>query len=293
MSILTDVRQASQTLVDQLSHRLADLPKPVLAVIGAGDMATERLLELTESLRETLAEKTPDVDVRELATDFADDFPAKAQQALRDFAAGAGEFVENAPTKAGEFFAELSERLSHLPAKLGELQESATDLPGKVTEQAGNVREQVGEFAEQLAPENIKETASAYAQLAGTVVGNLAERGEQVWDRIRGVEVPVVVEAAKKAPTKPVAKAAKVETKPVAAAKATPKAAAVKPAAAKPAAPKPAAPKAAAKPAAPKPAAPKPAAPKPAAPKAAATTATPAAAAVDPKVATQPTLSDN
>ena len=55
MSLQTNVKSAADSAVEQISARFPDLPKPLLAAIGAGDVAIERLA----SLRQQLSDQVP------------------------------------------------------------------------------------------------------------------------------------------------------------------------------------------------------------------------------------------
>lgn len=261
MSILTDLREASETAVEQLATRFTDLPRPVLAVIGAGDLAVERLAEFGEQLRERvpstdeLTEAVSEMasvrsveDAREVASQWPAKAQAKAQKAAAEVASSLEEVAATAPAKVQGF-----------------VQGVVSEFPGKVSE-----------IREALDPEVLKQTVEGYSQLAGNVYESLADRGEAAWAKVvKSVPTPggVVKAAAPKTRTQAAKPAAK-PARPAATARAT-AAEKVKPTAKT--APKPATAR--------KPAATKAATPKPA-PKAA---ATPAASKADHS---QPTLSN-
>ena len=261
MSLITDIRAVSENAVEQLAARFSDLPRPLLAAIGAGDMAVERLADLRESLSDSIGERVSgtslDVtDVRSAATDLGSkvsDLPSKAQKVASDVAGSIESFAAEAPGKAQEL-------ISTLPEKLAELQAAA----------------------QSLSPDAVKETLEAYTQLAGMIYGNLADRGGKTWSKVTatGLHPGAVVEAvaAKARPAKPAAKApaaapaTKAPAAPAASAPTATKAPRAKatPVATTVSAPQPRAPRVAAPKAAPaKPVASKSAAAKPAAPKAA------------------------
>jgi len=156
MSLITDLRAVSGNAVEQLAARFADLPRPVLAAIGAGDMAVERLAELRESLGESLPARPGNplhgTDVRAAMADL----PTRAQKVASDVAAGMEQFAGEAPGRAQDLLAQL-------PDKLAELQTAA-------------------QF---LSPDAVKETVGAYSQLAGMIYGSLAERGDKAWSKVR------------------------------------------------------------------------------------------------------------
>lgn len=210
MSFLTDLRAVSEGVVEQVAGRFTDLPRPLLAAIGAGDVAVERLAELREQLRDALpgTEELAEVakarnieDVRSLAGHL----PAKAQQAAAGVASSIEQYLAQAPAKAQELVAEL-------PTK-------------------------VAEFSQALSPETVRETLEAYTQLAGHIYGNLADRGETAWEKVVGsglIPGAVVEQAAPKPAAKPAATKPAAATKPTRAA-ATPRATAKSEVKAKPA----------------------------------------------------------
>lgn len=250
MSLITDIRAVSENAVEQLAARFSDLPRPLLAAIGAGDMAVERLADLRESLSDSIGERvsSPSLDVTDVRSAAADlgskvsDLPSKAQKVAADVAGSIESFAAEAPGKAQEL-------ISTLPEKLAELQAAA----------------------QSLSPDAVRETLEAYTQLAGMIYGNLADRGGKTWSKVTatGIHPGAVVDAvaAKARPSKPAATtpAPKATTFKAPAPKA-PRAKAA-PVATTMTGPKPRAPRAAAPTVAAKPAAP--AATKPAAPKAA------------------------
>lgn len=156
MSLITDLRAVSGNAVEQLAARFADLPRPVLAAIGAGDMAVERLAELRESLGESLPARPGNplhgTDVRAAMADL----PTRAQKVASDVAGSMEQFAGEAPGRAQDLLAQL-------PDKLAELQTAA-------------------QF---LSPDAVKETVEAYSQLAGMIYGSLAERGDKAWSKVR------------------------------------------------------------------------------------------------------------
>ncbi|SDO94012.1 hypothetical protein SAMN04515671_2418 [Nakamurella panacisegetis] len=272
MSLITDIRAVSENAVEQLAARFSDLPRPLLAAIGAGDMAVARLADLRESLSESIGDRVspPSLDVTDVRSAAADlgakvvDLPSKAQKVAADVAGSIESFAAEAPAKAQEL-------ISTLPDKLAELQAAA----------------------QSLSPDAVRETLEAYTQLAGMIYGNLADRGDKTWNKVRatGLHPGAVVDAvaARTRPAKAPAAKAPAAKAPAAKATAAKVPAAKAPAAKVPAAKAPAvrAPRAKVTPVAtpvatPKPRAPRAATPKATgagAPKASAAKATPRAAA--------------
>ncbi|MET3806206.1 hypothetical protein ABIB25_003216 [Nakamurella sp. UYEF19] len=170
MSLITDIRAVSENAVEQIAARFSDLPRPLLAAIGAGDMAIERLADLRESFAGSVGEhvSVPSVDAGDLRSAVGD-FPARAQKVASEVAGSVEKFAAEAPAKAQEFIAQL-------PEKLAEVQTAA----------------------QSLSPDAAKETIEAYTQLAGMIYGSLADRGGKRWSKVRaaGIRPGVVIDAA-------------------------------------------------------------------------------------------------
>jgi hypothetical protein len=183
MSLLTDIRHVSDSAIDQLAGQFHDLPRPLLAAIGAGDMAVERLAKLREQLTDNIGTPSGD-DVKSLAADL----PARAQKIAGEVAHNLEQFAASAPEKAQKLIGEL-------PAKASELTDS-------------------------LSPANIRGTVEAYTQLVAMVYDNLAERGSKATDKVRAqagkaadvVEAPATPKPAKAGNTT-AAKTAKAATR--------------------------------------------------------------------------------
>ena len=186
MSLLTDIRHVSDSAIEQLAGQFHDLPRPLLAAIGAGDLAVERLAKLREQLTDGIsATGTPSGDDVKA---FAADLPARAQKIAGEVAHNLEQFAAGAPEKAQQLIGEL-------PAKASELTDS-------------------------LSPANIRGTVEAYTQLVAMVYDNLAERGSKATDKVRAqagradvVDAPVATGAtrsttAKAGTTKPSARKA-------------------------------------------------------------------------------------
>ena len=187
MSFLTDLRTVSASMIEQVAGRFPDLPEPLLAAIGAGDMAVERLAELRDSLEHSAPGAG---DLRDIATDL----PGRAQKAVADVTASLEKFATDAPAKAQHL-------ISELPAKAQEVGQSLT-------------------------PDTVRQTIEAYTQLAGVIYGNLAKRGGHTWSHVRdaGLTPGTVVAPAKAtadttkpaAPAKPRSRTVKPNSKPAA-----------------------------------------------------------------------------
>ncbi|AZI58924.1 hypothetical protein EH165_13025 [Nakamurella antarctica] len=174
MSFITDIRAVSESALNQLSDRFADLPRPLLAAIGAGDLAVATLAELRESLAQgwdlapVSAARMPDAeDVKDAALEvreFAEDLPAKLHKAASDVIESMEKFVSDAPAKTQQLVAEL---------------------PDKVTE-----------IRQALSAEQLREAVDGYTQLAGAIYGSLADRGDKTWAKVTAThESPASAEA--------------------------------------------------------------------------------------------------
>ena len=176
MSLITDIRAVSENAVEQLAARFNGLPRPLLAAIGAGDMALERLAELREAVQDSIGDRVsaPSIDitdVRSAASDLGSkvsDLPSRAQKIAADVAGGIEQLAAEAPAKAQEMIAQMPEKLAEFQAA-----------------------------AQSLSPDTVKETVDAYTHLAGMIYGNLADRGDKTWTRVRasGVHPGGVVDA--------------------------------------------------------------------------------------------------
>ena len=62
MSLVTDIRSVSESAMEQIADQFDDLPRPLLAAIGAGDLAVQSLAALRQSLMEQVATTTVDAD---------------------------------------------------------------------------------------------------------------------------------------------------------------------------------------------------------------------------------------
>lgn len=225
MSVFTEIKNLSDTATRKILAQFGDLPSPLRAAIGAGDIAIEHLANLRDQVKEKVGDHMPT------------SLSAPDAQDMKDFAAG---LPERATTIAREVAARIETLASETP---GKVQHLVAELPGKVSEVANS-----------FSPENIKTTLESYTQFVAHIYDNLTERGDDITAQARedaadkdAEEAPAPAATAKKtAAKKPTAKkpAAK-KTAATTAATATP--ASKKPAAKKTAAQKPAAKKSATK----------------------------------------------
>lgn len=156
MSLLTDIRNISDAAIEELTARFGDVPRPLLAAIGAGDLAAERLIRLREQVGERFGEAFSTAEgmpSRDDVKDFASDLPGKAQKVAGDIARHLEQFASEAPGRAQQLIGELPARAQ--------------------------------EFSNSLSPENLRNTIDAYTQLVGQIYGNLAERGGETVAKAR------------------------------------------------------------------------------------------------------------
>lgn len=189
MALIDDLRAVSENAVEQLAARFSELPRPLLAAIGAGDMAVARFADLRESLAD-LGDRVgpPSVDIPDVRATVADlpgkarkvvaDLPSRAQRAAGDLPSRAQQAAGDLPSRAQEIAAEVATGIEHFAAEApARVQELLAQLPDKLAE--------VQIAAQSLSPDQVRETVDAYAQLAGMIFGNLADRGDRTWTRVR------------------------------------------------------------------------------------------------------------
>ncbi|MDQ2638768.1 MAG: heparin-binding hemagglutinin [Actinomycetota bacterium] len=191
-----------------------DLKAPLLAAVGAADLALERVNEIVATLRERAGDARSDAETRvgesrarikglqdELPSQFGDLRERLTSEELRKFAEGYAEAAQTTYTKLIERGEAALERLRSQPA----LEEAAS---------------RVEEYTDQA------------VELTQEALGNVASQTRAVGERaakLVGVELPKktesaaapVKQAAKKAPAKK-APAKKVSSSPAPAKKATP-----------------------------------------------------------------------
>ena len=162
MSVIGDLRAVSGDAVTRLAVRFSDLPRPVLAAIGAGDFLVEQVAELREAVGGPTGGSRPG--------------PANTAGSTGatgpDGSTGSSPDEEQDPffraqRAAGDLAAEIPERMARLTAEFPERVADLTALAG------------------QFSPDVLRETVEAYGHLAGTVYSALAVRGRRSWSRAR------------------------------------------------------------------------------------------------------------
>jgi len=204
MSFVTDIRAVSDGAIEQIADRFADLPRPLLAAIGAGDLAVEQWGALRESIIEQLSNGG---SRRVAAVTFTTDLPARAQQAATEYAGKAQQAATDYVGKAQQVVIELPAKAQQVAGGLGNAQQVAADLPLRAQTVAAQVARSIGAFASQmpakaqellaelpetiaefsgdLTVESVRDTMDAYTELVGSIYGSLADRGERTWSRVR------------------------------------------------------------------------------------------------------------
>jgi hypothetical protein len=207
MSIVTDIRAVSENAIEQVADRFDDLPRPLLAAIGAGDLAVERLAALRESLRDQLPQTTvDDQDVRSLAAEL----PGMAQKLAADLPATAQKVAAELPGMAQKAAADAQKAAFDIAASIQDsIQAWVTQLPAKAQELVAELPEMIDELRSVVSVDTIRASVEAYTQLLGSIYGSLADRGDKTWSKVRsGSLAPgTVVDAVAEAP-KPVSKVA-------------------------------------------------------------------------------------
>ena len=207
MSIVTDIRAVSENAIEQVADRFDDLPRPLLAAIGAGDLAVERLAALRESLRNQLPQTTvDDQDVRSLAAEL----PGMAQKLAADLPATAQKVAAELPGMAQKAAADAQKAAFDIAASIQDsIQAWVTQLPAKAQELVAELPEMIDELRSVVSVDTIRASVEAYTQLLGSIYGSLADRGDKTWSKVRsGSLAPgTVVDAVSEAP-KPASKVA-------------------------------------------------------------------------------------
>ena len=207
MSIVTDIRAVSENAIEQVADRFDDLPRPLLAAIGAGDLAVERLAALRESLRDQLPQTTvDDQDVRSLAAEL----PGLAQKLAADLPATAQKVAAELPGMAQKAAADAQKAAFDIAASIQDsIQAWVTQLPAKAQELVAELPEMIDELRSVVSVDTIRASVEAYTQLLGSIYGSLADRGDKTWSKVRsGSLAPgTVVDAVAEAP-KPASKVA-------------------------------------------------------------------------------------
>lgn len=175
MAQSNDPMARAQAALEKIADRLPELPKPVLAAIGAAELAGRQLSDLLNSLADRAGIKSPHLSGRDQVVDelrgAANDLPGRVQQLTTNLPDRAQELVADLPGRAKELADQLEQFATRLP---GRVQKFTDELPGKAKE-----------FSEQMQPDQLKQSADAYRQLIGSVLSTLADRGEKAWDDIR------------------------------------------------------------------------------------------------------------
>ncbi|MDQ2844897.1 MAG: hypothetical protein M3Y77_00755 [Actinomycetota bacterium] len=175
MAQSNDPMARAQAALEKIADRLPELPKPVLAAIGAADLAGRQLSDLLNSLADRAGIKSAYLPGRDEVVDelrsAANDLPSRVQQLATNLPDRAQALVADLPGRAKELADQLEQFATRLP---GRVQKFTDELPGKAKE-----------FSEQMQPDQLKQSADAYRQLIGSVLSTLAGRGEKAWDDIR------------------------------------------------------------------------------------------------------------
>ena len=129
MSLVTDIRSVSESVIEQIADQFDDLPRPLLAAIGAGDLAVQSLAALRQSLMEQVATTTVDADgVRSFATSLSE----KAQRSVLDWSDKATKVVVDWSEKAQKRAADLADQTQKGIAGLSDqTQKSIAGLAGQ------------------------------------------------------------------------------------------------------------------------------------------------------------------
>ncbi len=196
-----------------------DLKAPLLAAVGAADLALERVNEIVATLRERAGEARTDAETRveesrarvaklqeELPAQFGDLREKLTSEELRKFAEGYAEAAQTTYTKLIERGEAALERLRTQPAleEAASRVEEYTDQAVELTQEAlGNVASQtraVGERAAKLVGVELPKKAES----ASAPVKKAAKKAPAKKAPAKTASVPAKKAPAKKAPAKKV-----------------------------------------------------------------------------------------
>ena len=200
MGLSNDIRNASANAVGQVVTRVDDLPRPVAAVIGAGDRAADLVVSLRTEVNQAIEQRGAQITVPKAATspaamrDAAAELPGKVQKLASDLPGKADELRAAAgalPGKVQKLAGDLSGRAQERATGVARtVEELATTAPAKASQLAAELPERTSGVAGQLKPEALRQTAGTYLSIIGAVYDDLADHGQQVWDKIRQAIAP-------------------------------------------------------------------------------------------------------
>ncbi|MEZ0340223.1 heparin-binding hemagglutinin [Mycobacterium sp. pV006] len=194
-----------------------DLKAPLLAAVGAADLALERVNEIVATLRERAGDARSDAETRveesrarinrlqeDLPSQYADLRGRLSSEELRKFAETYADAAQSTYTKLIERGEAALERLRNQPA----LEEAASRVEGYTDQAVELTQEALGNVASQT---------RAVGERAAKLVGvELPKRSEEAAEPVKTAaqKAPAEKSAAKKTPAKKApAKAAKVPAK--------------------------------------------------------------------------------
>lgn len=183
MTIIDDLRNVSDAALRKLAEQFSDAPRPLLAAIGAGDVAVEKLVKLRRHLEELWdASAAPSDRETGEAEGAADAETADAGTASAD----AG---RDAVRRAGKVAMDVARRLGEL----------AGDVPDRAQQLIADLPAKAQEVANSLSRDRLRDTLDGYTRRVADIYRELAERGG---DAVRGdgETAPEYVDVAKSGP---------------------------------------------------------------------------------------------
>ncbi|MEO7126990.1 MAG: hypothetical protein ABI382_02330 [Nakamurella sp.] len=149
MNIVGDIKNVSEAALGKLAAQFGELPRPLLAAIGAGDVAVERLAKLQERMRRLVDDERDEEQQNKEESDTEgsriSEMAGKAQKVMEDVAHRLGDAAEGVSDRAQQMIA---------------------DLPAKAQEVANS-----------LSRENLRDTVDSYTKKVADVYNELADRG--------------------------------------------------------------------------------------------------------------------
>ncbi|NNG34969.1 hypothetical protein [Nakamurella aerolata] len=191
-----DFTERAQAALTKLADRMPNLPGPVLAAIGAADVAGRQLVELVNSL----ADKSPVKPVKPQMPKMPErgEVVDELRSVAQDLPSRLQHLAEDAPEKLQDAAREVPEKARALA---DQLEQFATALPGKVQRLADELPDKAREVGEQLQPDQLRQSADAYRELLASVYATLTERGGKAWEELRNTgPVPGTVVDGRRSP---------------------------------------------------------------------------------------------
>ena len=176
-----DVRKARKQAVETLSTAVEQVRTPLLAAIGAGDLATQAVVEAVNKARTRVSERAE--ATRHAVEDLPSDLshlrerldPAELRKVVDEYTEAAQKLYQKL-TDAGEDAVAKLRRQPQVKKAIDQLEEAIATLQERVGDVAGDARE----LAEDVLSKVTRRTRSVGEKAARTVQQSAAEVAEAV-----------------------------------------------------------------------------------------------------------------